>query len=64
MSERKQPTRTSYLPRSTPTPRPLCSWRRAVNAGYLVALVRAEAVFEKGKLVERPVDPSDVKEAT
>jgi putative transposase len=27
---------------------------RAVNAPHLVALVRAGAVFEKGKLVERP----------
>ena len=26
----------------------------AVNAPHLVALVRAGAVFEKGKLVERP----------
>ncbi len=27
---------------------------RAVNAPHLVALVRAGATFEKGKLVERP----------
>jgi putative transposase len=27
---------------------------RAVNAPHLVALVRAGAVFEAGKLVERP----------
>jgi len=27
---------------------------RAVNAPHLVALVRAGAVFENGKLVERP----------
>ncbi len=27
---------------------------RAVNAPHLVALVRAGAKFEKGKLVERP----------
>src|SRR6516164_1528807 len=31
---------------------------RAVNAPHLVALVRAGAVFEKGKLIERPVDSS------
>ena len=30
---------------------------RAVNAPHLVALVRAGARFEKGKLVERPNDP-------
>lgn len=29
---------------------------RAVNAPYLVALVRAGAVFHKGKLLERPTD--------
>ncbi|MBF6072974.1 transposase, partial [Nocardia farcinica] len=29
---------------------------RAVNAPQLVALVRAGAVFHKGKLLERPVD--------
>ena len=28
---------------------------RAVNAPHLVALVRAGARFERGKLVERPV---------
>src|SRR6202167_1245935 len=34
---------------------------RAVNAPHLVALVRAGAVFHKGKLLERPVDitPTD-----
>jgi dihydrofolate reductase len=37
--------------------------RRAVNAPHLVALVRAGAVFEKGKPVERPVDSSTTKEA-
>jgi transposase-like protein len=30
---------------------------RAVNAPHLVALVRAGAVFERGKLVERPDEP-------
>ena len=30
---------------------------RAVNAPHLVALVRAGAVFEKGKLIERPDEP-------
>jgi transposase-like protein len=29
---------------------------RAVNAPHLVALVRAGAVFDKGKLLERPID--------
>ena len=29
---------------------------RAVNASHLVALVRAGAVFHKGKLLERPTD--------
>jgi hypothetical protein len=29
---------------------------RAVNAQHLVALVRASAVFYKGKLLERPID--------
>jgi putative transposase len=33
---------------------------RAVNAPHLV---RAGAVFEKGKLIERPVDSSTTKEA-
>ena len=33
------------------------SRRRAVNAPHLVALVRAGAKFEKGKLVERPMTP-------
>ncbi len=32
---------------------------RAVNAPHLVALVRAGAVFEKGKLVERPEEPAE-----
>jgi putative transposase len=36
---------------------------RAVNAPHLVALVRAGAVFEKGKLIERPVDSSTTQEA-
>jgi len=36
---------------------------RAVNAPHLVALVRAGAVFEKGKLIERPVDSSTTKGA-
>jgi hypothetical protein len=36
---------------------------RAVNAPHLVALVRAGAVFEKGKLIERPVDSSTTTEA-
>lgn len=29
---------------------------RAVNAPHLVALIRAGAVFHKGKLLERPID--------
>lgn len=36
---------------------------RAVNAPHLVAVVRAGAVFEKGKLIERPVDSSTTKGA-
>jgi hypothetical protein len=36
---------------------------RAVNAPHLVALVRAGAVFEKGKLIERQVDSSTTKGA-
>ena len=32
---------------------------RAVNAPHLVALVRAGATFEKGKLVERPDESSE-----
>ncbi|MFD4294685.1 transposase [Rhodococcus sp. NPDC058532] len=32
------------------------AWCRAVNAPHLVALVRAGALFHKGKLLERPVD--------
>ena len=32
--------------------------RRAVNAPHLVALVRAGARFEKGRLVERPAEPA------
>jgi hypothetical protein len=31
---------------------------RAVNAPHLVALVRAGAVFHKGKVLERPLDIS------
>ncbi len=34
---------------------------RAVNAPHLVALVRAGATFEKGKLIERPDDQPDHK---
>ncbi|ORA75534.1 IS256 family transposase [Mycolicibacter kumamotonensis] len=39
---------------------------RAVNAPHLVALVRAGAVFHKGKLLERPVDitPAESDEST
>ena len=39
---------------------------RAVNASHLVALVRAGAVFHKGKLLERPIDisPSEPGEST
>ena len=39
---------------------------RAVNAPHLVALVRAGAVFHKGKLLERPVDitPAEPTEST
>ena len=39
---------------------------RAVNAPHLVALVRAGAVFHKGKLLERPVDitPAETGEST
>jgi hypothetical protein len=39
---------------------------RAVNAPHLVALVRAGAVFHKGKLLERPVDimPTEPGEST
>jgi transposase-like protein len=36
---------------------------RAVNAPHLVALVRAGARFENGKLVERPDDTTDEEEA-
>lgn len=36
---------------------------RAVNAPHLVALVRAGATFEKGKLVERNADSPDQEEA-
>jgi Transposase, Mutator family len=36
---------------------------RAVNAPHLVALVRAGAMFENGKLVERPVDTTATEEA-
>ena len=31
---------------------------RAVNAPHLVALVRTDAVFHKGKFLERPTDIS------
>jgi putative transposase len=39
---------------------------RAVNAPHLVALVRAGAVFHKGRLLERPVDitPADTGKST
>ena len=37
---------------------------RAVNAPHLVALVRAGAVLEKGKLIERSVDSSTTKDLT
>ena len=39
---------------------------RAVNAPHLVALVRAGAVFHKGKLLERPIDitPAEPDEST
>lgn len=39
---------------------------RAVNAPHLVALVRAGAVFHKGKLLERPIDitPPEPAEST
>lgn len=39
---------------------------RAVNAPHLVALVRAGAVFHKGKLLERPTDitPTEPSEST
>ena len=39
---------------------------RAVNAPHLVALVRAGAVFHKGKLLERPIDitPAEPTEST
>ena len=33
--------------------------RRSVNAPHLVALVRAGAVFHKGKLLERPEVPPE-----
>jgi hypothetical protein len=36
---------------------------RAVNAPHLVALVRAGAVFERGKLVERPDEPAAAEAA-
>ena len=36
---------------------------RAVNAPHLVALVRAGAMFENGKLVERPDDTTATEEA-
>jgi putative transposase len=34
---------------------------RAVNAPHLVALVRAGAVFHKGKLLERPINITPVE---
>ncbi|MGO8850889.1 MAG: IS256 family transposase [Mycobacterium sp.] len=39
---------------------------RAVNAPHLVALVRAGAIFHKGKLLERPIDitPTEPGEST
>ena len=39
---------------------------RTVNAPHLVALVRAGAVFHKGKLLERPTDitPAESVEST
>ena len=39
---------------------------RAVNAPHLVALVRAGAVYHKGKLLERPIDitPTEPTEST
>jgi hypothetical protein len=39
---------------------------RAVNAPHVVALVRAGAVFHKGKLLERPIDitPAEPGEST
>jgi putative transposase len=39
---------------------------RAVNAPHLVALVRAGAIFHKGKLLERPIDitPAETGEST
>lgn len=37
--------------------------RRAVTALHPVALVRVEAVSEKGRLVERPTGTSNQKEA-
>ena len=39
---------------------------RAVNTPHLVALVRAGAIFHKGKLLERPIDitPTEPSEST
>jgi putative transposase len=39
---------------------------RAVNAPHLVALVRAGALFHRGKLLERPIDiaPTEVRGST
>jgi hypothetical protein len=39
---------------------------RAVNAPHLVTLVRAGAIFHKGKLLERPIDitPAEPAEST
>jgi hypothetical protein len=37
---------------------------RAVNAPHLVALVRASAVFHKGKLLKRPIDTTPTEPTT
>jgi hypothetical protein len=37
---------------------------RAVNAPHLVALVRAGAIFHKGKLLERPVEITPAEPST
>jgi len=37
---------------------------RAVNAPHLVALVRAGAIFHKGKLLERPIDITPAEPST
>ena len=36
---------------------------RAINAPHLVALVRAGALFENGKLVERPAENTHTQAA-